>query len=252
MRLRGALAAGLLLALAGCEGAEFELPTLPSAEAEPESAPDGASGGAPDTSPPAGAAPLPQPGADANARPDSGPGAAAEEDDLATADPDTSGESTDLASALPLPEGAEIDAPAPPPEDVPDIYMALQQASDGAVSVIFAIDEAKDNTPSDDRAIRISPEDGRCNPQELNNYLFPVAYGTRPVFSSLQASEGVTSDKLPAFMAIAVSTEMINLGIAETPEDTHPQNVCTRKLWQRLVLADAAAQGGDQSAQAGQ
>lgn len=152
------------------------------------------------------------------------------------------------APVLPTPnagasEAASARAPLEaPPEQAPDIYMALQQNSAGTISIVFAIDEAKDNTPSDDRAIRITPENGKCNPQEMTSFAFPDVFAARPIFSELEARERVSADKLPNFMAIAVSTEMMRLGYAGRPEDTHPQNVCTRKLWERLVGADRAAQ----------
>ena len=166
-----------------------------------------------------------------------------------TPEPGTSApQSAAAAPALPTPTtGAAAATPtrAPleaPPEQAPDIYMALQQNSAGTISIVFAIDEAKDNTPSDDRAIRITPENGKCNPQEMTSFAFPDVFAARPIFSELEARERVSADKLPNFMAIAVSTEMMRLGYAGRPEDTHPQNVCTRKLWERLVGADRAAQ----------
>lgn len=156
------------------------------------------------------------------------------------------------APALPTPTTGAAEATpsrAPleePPEQAPDIYMALQQNSAGTISIVFAIDEAKDNTPSDDRAIRLTPENGKCNPQEMTSFAFPEVFAARPIFSELEARERVSADKLPNFMAIAVSTEMMRLGYAGRPEDTHPQNVCTRKLWERLVGADLQAQAARQ------
>jgi len=126
--------------------------------------------------------------------------------------------------------------------DVPEIYMALQPESGGTVSVIFAIDNSRDNTPSDDPAIRLTPEDGDCNPQELRRYIFPDRYAARPTFSASDARAGVPAEQLPAFLAIAVSNEMLDQGLADVPEDTSPQNICTRKLWERLVLSDAQRQ----------
>ncbi|GMG81287.1 hypothetical protein LNKW23_05000 [Paralimibaculum aggregatum] len=153
------------------------------------------------------------------------------------------------AAALPEPS---LPAPVPggqvaptrrplerPPEQVaPDIYMALQQDSAGTVSVIFAIDRAKDNTPSDDPAIRLTPENGLCNPQQLRNFDFPAVYGARPVYSALDARENIGARELPSFLATAVTVEMVRLGMAREPDDTRPQNLCSFELWRRLVSAE--------------
>ena len=114
----------------------------------------------------------------------------------------------------------------------PHIYMAIQQDGSRPVSVVFAIDESKDGTPGDDPAIRLTPEDGDCNPQPLRSFNFPETYRKRPVFSGDQILLGVQPDQLPEFMAISVSTELVGLGLVEDREDTRAHNICTRKLWE--------------------
>lgn len=113
----------------------------------------------------------------------------------------------------------------------PHIYMALQEDGSRPLSIIFAIDEGRDGSPNNDPAIRITPDDGSCNPQAMRNYNFPAPYN-RPVFSGDQVLQGVRADQLPAFMAIAVSERIVGLGLRPTLQDTRPQNICTRKLWE--------------------
>jgi len=120
-----------------------------------------------------------------------------------------------------------------PPSDAPLVYMALQSDSAGTVSLIFATDASRDGTPGDDPAVRITPENGDCNPQDMRRYGF--APDARPVFGPDQARAGVTAADLPAFMAVAATEAMLAEGLARTREETAPQNICTRKLWQRLV-----------------
>ena len=136
-----------------------------------------------------------------------------------------------------------LPAPALPtlPPPVPHIYLALQ--SDGAgrpVSAVFAIDAARDNTPSDDPAVRLTPENGLCNPQEMRSYDFPPEDAARPVVSEAEQAEGLTARDLPAFMAVSVTNKMLSLGLADEREQTRALNVCTRKLWERLLAGDAA------------
>jgi hypothetical protein len=150
------------------------------------------------------------------------------------------GEPGAAAAGLPLPEGVAPPAPAGDDDegagpDAPDIYMALQQGSDGTVSIVFAIDAARDGDPGDDPAIRLTPEAGLCNPQELRRYDFPARAAARPVFS--RAETGVGPGELPTFLATAVSTEMMAAGLAREPDDTRPQNLCTYELWRRLTGA---------------
>jgi len=135
-------------------------------------------------------------------------------------------------TALPdLPEPA-----SPPARPVPHIYMALQPGGAGrTVSAVFAIDAARDNTPSDDPAIRLTPERGLCNPQEMRSYDFPAEDAARPVVSEAEQAEGLTASDLPAFMAVSVTDKMLSLGLASDREQTRALNVCTRKLWERLL-----------------
>ncbi len=174
---------------------------------------------------------------------------AASAPETAQAEPAPAEPREDPAAALPAPTqgaGPEPVRRAPlerPPElDAPDIYMALQPDSTGNVSVVFAIDRARDNTPSDDPAIRLTPETGQCNPQQLRRFDFPDIYAGRPIYSALDAREKVGARELPAFLSTAVTTEMIRAGLARDPDDTRPQNICSFLLWQRLVDADYQAQ----------
>ena len=118
--------------------------------------------------------------------------------------------------------------------------MTLQ--SDGAgspVSVVFAIDAARDNTPSDDPAVRLTPENGRCNPQEMRSFTFPPQDAAQPVVSEAQQAQGLTAANLPAFMAVSVTDMMLERGLASDREQTSALNICTRKLWEQLVLSQA-------------
>jgi len=127
--------------------------------------------------------------------------------------------------------------PAPEPGQVPHVYMALQPGGTGHPdSVVFAIDAARNGTPSDDPAMRLTPEGGLCNPQEMSNFDFAAAGITLPVVSEVERAEGLTPADLPAFMAVAVTNAMLDQGLAAGPEDTRPLNICTRKLWERLVV----------------
>jgi len=146
--------------------------------------------------------------------------------------------------ALPEP-GSTADAPA---ADAPHIYMALQPERGGRTSVVFAIDRSRDSTPSDEPAIRITPEEteaqsGRCNPQQLRYYAFPPESARNPVYGPEEAARGVVARDLPGFMATAVSSEMIVRGIADDLEQTRPQNVCTRKLFEQTIMAATTGQG---------
>lgn len=121
-------------------------------------------------------------------------------------------------------------------DDAPRIYMTLQPDPSGPTSIVFAIDQARDNTPLNDPAIRLTPEEGQCNPQELRGYPFPLGSARRPVFGPQEVRSGVTARELPNFMAMAVTSEMLRQGLAVQPQDTQPQNVCTRKLWEQLIV----------------
>lgn len=127
-------------------------------------------------------------------------------------------------------------------QNAPQIYMSLQPDPSGPTSIIFAIDAARNDTPRDDPAIRITPEDGKCNPQELSRYTFPEDI-QRPVFGPDEAFAGVEPEQLPNFMAMAVTSEMLRRGMIEDPEQSKPQNVCTRKLWERMIVNEVINQG---------
>lgn len=145
------------------------------------------------------------------------------------AQPDTAGTTAEDAE----PEGAAAR------QQIPHIYMALQPEGPGKpISVVFAIDASRDNTPSDDPAVRITPDGGFCNPQEMRFYSFPERYAARPVVSEIEQDEGLSVLDLPNLMAITVTNEMLREGLVSAAEETRPQNVCTRKLWERLVIAE--------------
>ncbi len=134
------------------------------------------------------------------------------------------------------------------PSQVPHIYMALQPDSSGTTSVIFAIDESRDGTPTNDPAIRITPEpesggNGQCNPQPMRNFDFPPQYATRPAYGPPEAARGIGARDLPKFLAVEVSSAMIASGLADEPQQTRPQNVCTRLLWERQVVESSTRQG---------
>lgn len=154
-------------------------------------------------------------------------------------------------ATLPAPELAGADAPTalrlPTPggdstaatQIVPHVYMALQPDQAGPLSIVFAIDATRDNDPGNDTAIRLTPDDGKCNPQRLRRYAFPAEAVASPVFGPKQANEGVTAKDLPRFLAVAVTTEMMRQGMIQQVEDSRPQNVCTRKLWERLIVNES-------------
>lgn len=127
--------------------------------------------------------------------------------------------------------------------NAPEVYMALQPDPNGVVSIVFAIDGSRDANPTNDPALRLTPEEGKCNPQELRSYDFPEEAGKRPIFGPEMAKLGVTAKDLPVFMASAVSSEMIRQGLAADVKGTQPQNVCTRKLWERLIVNQSRRTG---------
>lgn len=127
-------------------------------------------------------------------------------------------------------------------QNAPQIYMALQPDPSGPISVIFAIDADQNDEPRNDPAIRLTPEGGKCNPQELRRYDFPPDI-QRPVFGPPEAVAGVTAQDLPAFMAMAVTSEMLRRKMIGDVEESKPQNVCTRKLWERLIVNQAVLRG---------
>ena len=138
-------------------------------------------------------------------------------------------------TALPAP--ARPEQASPPARPVPHIYMALQSDGPGrTVSAVFAIDAARDNTPSNDPAMRITPEGGRCNMQEMRSYNFPPEDAASPVVNETEQAQGLTAGRLPDFMAFIVTERMLERGMASDREDTRALNVCTRKLWERLLL----------------
>ena len=126
---------------------------------------------------------------------------------------------------------------------VPHVYMTLQPDAGGPLSVIFAIDKARDGNPDNDPAIRLTPENGKCNPQDLRSYAFPLQSRGTPTFGPKQVIGGVSPRELPRFMAIAVTSEMLRRKMIKHPNESQPQNVCTRKLWERLILKENTKTG---------
>ncbi|MCL5775866.1 hypothetical protein M1105_02480 [Limibaculum sp. FT325] len=182
---------------------------------------------------------------------DAGTAAGADAAAPATAEPgDAAAAPASPGAALPRPGGALPDpqpgAPAGEgaglrevdPADIRDIYLAFEGKPGGVMSVIFAIDANANANPSDEPALRLSPENGACNPQELSAYRFRE--GASRVFSIDEARRGVTPDTLPRFLAAAVTEAMLRDGLAAQREETLPQNVCTRKLWEVLVANQRA------------
>ena len=153
----------------------------------------------------------------------------------AEAESEAQGDEGSAGETLPTPDAAAEADPPPQPGggEAPEIYMEVASAGGGAVSLTFASDESRDGTPGDDPAVRITPAEGDCNAEQLDSHAF--AADARPVFGPEMAAQGVGADKLPAFMAVTASRAMISQGFAEAPEGTRAQNICTRKLWERLV-----------------
>ncbi len=156
-------------------------------------------------------------------------------------------QSDPLTNVLPPPDsslalGSEEQRIALAAAQAPLIYMAIQENGTRPLSIIFAIDESRDGTPQDDSAIRLTPDEGACNPQTMRSYSFPAPFGDAPVFGSDQVLQGVRADQLPAFMAIRVSETIKDMGLVEKIEDTRPQNICTRKMWE-AQLANPPDQG---------
>ncbi len=143
--------------------------------------------------------------------------------------------------AQPLPDGATTRAEV---VNAPHIYMAIQPDGSGPISVVFAIDQSRDNTPRNDPAIRITPLDGKCNPQQMSSFNFNAAERARPTYGPEEAAGGITARDLPNFMAIAVTSEMMRTGLVVEPPESQPQNVCTRKLWERLIVNQSISTTG--------
>lgn len=147
----------------------------------------------------------------------------------------------DPVTLLPVPGSAAQQQPLPDQDrrQVPHIYLSLQPQGEGRpISAIFAIDAARDASPSDDPAIRLTPENGLCNPQSMQFYTFPEADAERPVVTDADGAQGLSAANLPSVLAVIVTERMIAAGLAETAEDTRALNVCTRKLWEQLVLTE--------------
>lgn len=147
----------------------------------------------------------------------------------------------ELAATLPLPG----ETPSPQAaENVSHVYMALQpDAGGGPLSVVFAIDRSRDNTPQDEPAVRLTPENGECNPQQLRRFAFPEEARAKPTFGPEEVRRGISARELPNFMAIAVTSEMMQQGLIIEPEESKPQNVCTRKLWELMIVRQSPGQG---------
>jgi hypothetical protein len=160
-----------------------------------------------------------------------------------TGEPSAPQPATPEAKAQPGGAQADTEAQVAPDVDAPHVYMAVQPGGNGPISVIFAIDQSQDNTPTNDPAIRITPEEGKCNPQQLRAYNFAPQNRQRPIYGPDEARAGIEARDLPNFMAMAVTSEMMRTGLAVDPEASKPQNVCTRKLFEQLIVQESGAQG---------
>lgn len=164
---------------------------------------------------------------------------------VAPAPPPASGSGTGVAAApsggsLALtPSELEI---ARATNEAPVIYLGFQADGSNPVSLIFAIDAARDGTPNNDPAIRLTPEGGDCNPQVMQSFDFPPEDRAKPVFSTEQILKGIKAEQLPNFLALTTSFRMLERGIAKTRQETRPHNICARKLWE-LQVQTPAAQG---------
>ncbi len=155
-------------------------------------------------------------------------------------DPDATGEIIRPQEEVVLaPEGPAAEAV----RNAPHVYMALQPGGNGPTSVVFAIDQSQDKTPTNDPAIRITPENGQCNPQQLRGYSFDPRERQRPIYGPDEVLVGIEAKDLPNFMAMAVTSEMMRTGLVVEPEASKPQNVCTRKLFEQLIVQETTGQG---------
>ncbi|MEM6679031.1 MAG: hypothetical protein AAF675_14285 [Pseudomonadota bacterium] len=132
------------------------------------------------------------------------------------------------------------------PEDVPSIHLGVDQR-DGRNGVIFAIDLARDGDPRNDEAIRISARpdgtsSGQCEATNLPAYPFAPA---GPVFSHVEANQGVTLGEMPRFLAFRSSQALVQAGLASDPEETAAENICVRKFWE-LKLREVEPRSGAQ------
>jgi len=152
----------------------------------------------------------------------------------------TGSEFTDLpvpgaaSTSLPIRTAPEVKLT---PDQVPDYYMAIQQSGGQPISIIFAMDQNHDGNPSNDQAVRLTPENGLCNPADMRFYKFPKRY-REPVYSFREYRQGIRVQDIPALMAVRVTEELIALGLAEEPQDTHRYNVCARKHWEQLIYQE--------------
>lgn len=170
------------------------------------------------------------------AAPESTPGDAAADGEAATAEMAESAPPDSATSAEAVPEEEAAVA-----ADVPQIYMALQPDPAGPVSVILTIDRSRDGTPADDPAIRLTPVNGQCNPQQLRWYDFAPDQARAPAYGPAEAARGITARDLPDYMASMVTSEMMAEGLIDAEEESRPQHVCTRKLLQRIIIDSSSA-----------
>jgi hypothetical protein len=69
----------------------------------------------------------------------------------------------------------------------------------------------------------------------MRSYDFAPEDAARPVVSETEQAQGLTAGDLPAFMAVSVTDKMLERGLASDREQTRALNICTRKLWERLL-----------------
>ena len=93
------------------------------------------------------------------------------------------------------------------------------------------------------RAYQLDAREADAIRQELRRYDFPPDAAARPIFGPDEAAAGITARDLPNFMAMAVTSEMLRQGLIDEVEESKPQNVCARKLWERMILNESVRPG---------
>ncbi|MEM6974270.1 MAG: hypothetical protein AAF577_15850 [Pseudomonadota bacterium] len=164
--------------------------------------------------------------------------------------PPADGPRAATATAAEGPRVASAEQAAPTPaetgpyarDDVPEIWLTLQKNAEGEpISLLFAIDSARDGTTANDEIIAITPisradGSGDCDIQERGGRAFPAR---QPIFSATQANQGVKPSDIPRYLAFATSRAMVSAGIAADTDATVAHNICTRKFWE-FWLSQAA------------
>jgi len=120
--------------------------------------------------------------------------------------------------------------------------LALQSAP-GKPAAFIAPDRIRPVGFARDEGLLEYPEESFLGYRHIQEYFaFPEKFAT-PVFSETEQAEGVTATDLPGFLAATVTQAMLAEGFAATEEQTRPLNICTRKLWEQLVVIQNTAAG---------